>query len=366
MTKNPLVVDPFAEIESTESDNKKEELVIDEQTLQEVEHKVEQDIPSNYITINLPSNGRVEGIPSILHFRDYTGNDAVDLNVYDDDESLQAIVNVLKRMCYENFDIGILPIPDVLYILYTLHFTFISPEIEKTIYLNEDLPEGDKEGELDYEENIETVTIPFSAIRATYLGKDENDKDLDEKVKFPITLTDTKTNDKVKLKLASLKDTLIARNYCKAFFREKFIEFADVRKKLSDIQNIKKKDVREAKLNEYLIQNEDEVNSYYAFMKEYALTVAKFIQAMQIIAFNGEEITDKEQKWDLYQNKISSDMWQFYNIVTEKYQFGLNESINVYSSILQKNVKRRVSFQFFDFLSFNRKKEDDRFNLSFD
>lgn len=333
--------------------------------VEQAEKEVEQDIPSNYIKINLPSNGRVEGIPTVLHFRDYTGNDALDLNVFDDEESTQVLVNVLKRMCYEKFDISLLPVDDVLYILYILQFTFISSEIQKNVYIDETLPQGDNEGEIDYEGNIAEVTIPFSSIRVTYLGKDKDDKDLEENVKFPVTLTDSATGIKMKVKLASLKDTLVARNYCKKFFRNKFIEFADIRKSLSDIQSIKKKDVREQKMNDFLINNEDEVNDYYFFMNEYALTVAKFIQALQIVSYNGEDIEDIEKKWELYQNNIPSDVWQFYNQIIDKYSFGIDELVKVNIPDVGK-VERRVSFQLSDFLSFDRKKTDDRYSLSFD
>lgn len=368
MTKNPLVLNldtPSANENDSVTEEKKV-LTVSKEQLQESIKETETDIPAGYIAIKLPSNGRIEGIPTVLHFRDYTGTDALDLNVIDDGERAKTLSNVLKRMCFEGFDISLLPIEDVLYIIYVLQFTFISSSLEKSIYLDETLPDGDDEGELDYEDNIETVTIPFNAIHVTYLGLDENDKNLGENVRFPITITDKNTDDKIRVKLASLKDTLVAENYCKNFYKDKFLEFGDVRKALSEIQGIKKKALREEKYSKYVFENEEKIEEYQSFLREYALTVAKFVQAMQVVAYNGKEITDIEEKWDLYNNSISSNMWKFYNSIVEKYHFGLNEIVEVFSEKLNKKVSRRVSFQLSDFLSLNREERNDRFSLSFD
>lgn len=361
MAKNPLVVNPMSE--TTE---KLDELKVDSKKMDKAIKEVDKDIPVGYIEIKLPSNGRVEGIPSSLHFRDYTGNDALDLNVLDDNERVKTLVNVLKRMCYEQFDIGLLPVEDVLYILYVLQFTFISSSIEKYIYVDENLPEGEDEGQRDNDENLELVEIPFSSLHVTFLGKDKNDKDLKEKVKFPLTLTDKSTDSKVRIKLPSLKDALVADEYCKEFYHDKVVEFNDIRRGLSQIEGIKKKSLREERMNEFSMKNEDRLNEYYSFLKEYALMVAKFMQSLQIVSFNGEEVTDVEKKWELYNSSISTNLWSYYNTIVEKFKFGLNEEVEVFSKKLKTKVSRRVSFQLFEFLSFDRNKTDDRFSVSFD
>ena len=361
MAKNPLILDPM--LGNTE---KLDELKVDTKKVEKAVEEVDKDIPIGYIEIKLPSNGRIEGIPSSLHFRDYTGNDALDLNVLDENERVKTLVNVLKRMCYEQFDIGLLPVEDVLYILYVLQFTFISSSVEKYIYVDENLPEGEDEGQKDSDENLELVEIPFSALHVTFLGKDKDDKDLPEKVKFPLTLTDNTTNSKVRIKLPSLKDALVADKYCKEFYHDKTIEFNDIRRSLSQIEGIKKKSLRDEKMDEFTAKNEDRLNEYYSFLKEYALMVAKFMQSLQIVAFNGEVIEDAEKKWELYNKSISTNLWNYYNSIVEKFKFGLNEEVEVFSKKLKTKVSRRVSFQLFEFISFDRTKTDDRFSVSFD
>ena len=98
---------------------------------EKTEKEIKEDIPSNYIEINLVSNGRIKDTPTKLHFRCYSASDALDLNV-DDDEKTKAIVKVLTRLNYEHFDIGELTAYnkatniakkiDLYFIFYIFHF----------------------------------------------------------------------------------------------------------------------------------------------------------------------------------------------------------------------------------------------------
>ena len=118
---------------SVESENNN---FINNEIVNETEKELEEDIPSSFIEINLVSNGRIEGVPKKLHFRCYSASDAIDLNVADEDKP-KAISKVLTRLNYENFDISLLPIQDVLFILYRLHSAFISPKITKKVYIDD-------------------------------------------------------------------------------------------------------------------------------------------------------------------------------------------------------------------------------------
>ena len=82
--------------------------------------KKEENIPSCYIEIKLPSCGRIEDYPKVLHFRDYTSSDVVDLNIKDDGD-IKTLSKVLSRMNYENYDVSNLTPEDLLYITYVLH-----------------------------------------------------------------------------------------------------------------------------------------------------------------------------------------------------------------------------------------------------
>ena len=348
--------------EQMKEDFKKGDSVIKEELIKETEEELNKDIPSSYIEINLVSNGKIEGIPSKLHFRCYSASDAFDLNV-DDDNKVKAITKVLTRLNYENFDVGKLPIQDVLFILYRLHGSFISKKITKKVYIDDTIED---EKLLNADENMDEVDIPITSMIYVYLGKDYDDKDLEGKIKVPFTIRDKATNESVSFKFTVLKDMLRAETYCKNYFKNKFIEYADIRSALNKIHAIRDEEKQDKVLDDYLNENEDKVAEYYEFMIEYAKMVAKIIQAQSIVAYNGKELTSLDEQWVVYSNKLSYDVWEKYNEVVSKYPFGIKDDIDVYIPSLKKKVHRRVGFQFDDFIHTDRQEDSDRCTVEFD
>ena len=341
---------------------KNEDSIIKEDLIEETEKELKDDIPSSYIEVNLVSNGRIEGIPSKLHFRCYSASDALDLNV-DDDNKVKAITKVLTRLSYENFDVGQLPIQDVLFILYRLHGSFISKKIVKKVYIDDTIED---EKLLNDDENLEEVDIPITSMVYAYLGKDYDDKDLEGKIKVPFVIRDKTTNESVTFKFTVLKDMLRAETYCKNYFKDEFIKYADIRSSLNKIHSINNEEKQDEMLDDYLDKNEDKVAEYFEFIMEYGKMVAKIIQAQTIVAYNGKELKSLDEQWDIYSNKISYDVWEKYNEVVSKYPFGIKDDIDVYIPSLKKKVHRRVGFQFDDFIHIDRHENSDRCTVEFD
>lgn len=344
---------------SVESENNN---FINDEIVNETEKELKEDIPSSFIEINLVSNGRIEGVPKKLHFRCYSASDAIDLNVADEDKP-KAISKVLTRLNYENFDVSLLPIQDVLFILYRLHSAFISPKITKKVYIDDTIEDEKK---LNDEDNLEEVDIPISAINYAYLGKDYDDNELERKIKIPFTIKDNATNEKVKFRYIILKDMLMAETYCRNYFKNEFIQFADVRSALQRIQAISDEEKQDKSFDDYLNANEEKVSEYYDFMVDYAKMVAKVVQCQTIVSYNDEVLKTLDEKWDVYSNKISISMWEKYNKTLEEFPFGINEEIDVFIPSLQEKVHRRVGFQFDDFIHINKQENIDRCTVEFD
>ena len=340
---------------------KKEESVNKEELVEETEKELKEDIPSNYIEINLVSNGKIEGIPTKLHFRCYSASDALDLNV-DNDNKLKAITKVLTRLNYENFDISELTIQDVLYILYKLHQNFISRKITKQVYIDDTIED---EKLLNADENLEEVEIPITSMVYAYLGKDYDDNDLGN-IKVPFTIRDNTTKEFVSFKFNVLKDMLRAETYCKNYFKDEFIKYADIRSSLNKINSIRDEEKQDKMLDEYLTENEDKVSEYYDFMIEYGKMVGKIIQAQTIVSYNGKKLESLDEKWEVYNDKLSYDMWEKYNDVVEKYPFGIKDDVDVFIPSLKKKVHRRVGFQFNDFVQIDRHEDINRCTVEFD
>lgn len=335
---------------------------IDKELVKETEEELKEDIPSSFIEINLVSNGRIEGIPKKLHFRCYSASDAIDLNVSDDDK-VKAVSKVLTRLNYENFDVSLLPIQDVLFILYKLHGAFISSKITKKVYIDDTIKDDEK---LNNEDNLEEVDIPIASMVYAYLGKDYDDNELERKIKVPFTVKDKATNDKVQFRYTILKDMLMAETYCHNYFKNEFVKFADVRSAINKIKSIHDEEKQDATLDKYLNEHEDEVGAYYDFMQEYVKMVAKVVQCEAIVSYNDKILESLDEKWDVYANKLSISMWESYNKILEEFPFGISEEIDVFIPSLKKKVHRRVGFQFDDFLHVNNSENSDRCVVEFD
>jgi hypothetical protein len=363
MADKQTVVTPKKSLEEQMKESlKNEDNIIKEELVKETEEELKKDIPSSFIEINLVSNGRIEGIPSKLHFRCYSASDALDLNV-DDDNKVKAITKVLTRLNYENFDVSKLPIQDVLHILYTLHACFISSKISKKVYIDDTIED---EKLLNADENLEEVDIPITSIAYAYLGKDYDDNELEGKIKVPFTIKNNATNESVSFKFTVLKDMLRAETYCKNYFKDEFIRYADIRSALNKIHAIRDEEKQDKVLDDFLNENEEKVSEYYEFMVEYAKMVAKIIQAQTLVMYNGKKLESLDEQWDVYSNKLSYDVWQKYNDVVDKYPFGIRDDLDVYIPSLRKKVHRRVGFQFDDFIHTDRHENSDRCTVEFD
>jgi hypothetical protein len=84
------------------------------------------------------------------------------------------------------------------------------------------------------------------------------------------------------------------------------------------------------------------------------------------VAYNGKKLENLEEKWEVYQNNLSYDIWEKYNNVINGFPFGFKEDIDVYLTSQQKVVHRRVGFQLDDFLHINGHKDSDRYTVEFD
>lgn len=335
---------------------------IKEDIVKETEEELKEDIPSSFIEINLVSNGRIEGIPKKLHFRCYSASDAIDLNVGDDDK-VKAVSKVLTRLNYENFDVSKLPIQDVLYILYKLHNAFISSKITKKVYIDDTIEDEEK---LNADENLEEVDIPISSITYAYLGKDYDENELERKIKVPFTIKDNATNDKVQFRYTILKDMLMAETYCRNYFKNEFIKFADIRSTLNKIKSIRDEEKQDAMLDDYLNKNEEKVNEYYDFMRDYVKMVAKVVQCETIVSYNGKVLETLDEKWNVYENKLSVSMWEIYSKTLEEFPFGINEEVDVFLPSKREMVHRRVGFQFDDFIHVDKSENSNRCTVEFD
>lgn len=321
--------------------------------VKETVDEIKSNIPSNFIEIRLPSNGAFEDIPRVLHFRNYCASESLDISMASDEDKPRIIADVLKGMCFEKFEISELPIQDILYILYYIQAKFINPIITKTILLDENE---------DYsEENSEEVEIPIHKLNCILFGKDSEDKDYEQQIKVPFSIKDTKDNHVIKFRFPTLKDSIIAQRYCKKHFADEFLKYNTIRKRINDIQEISNLTKRTEAESKFLEEHFSECEEFYEFQKRYNLEIAKIMQCLQIVGYDGNDFETLEEKWNCYTTQIPTSIWVKFNDISEKYQFGLDNNVEVYSNKLKKKLVRNVGFQLSDFLSVDEQKDDERY-----
>ena len=90
-------------------------------------------VSSQYIKIKLDSLGRLDA-PPILHVKNYTMEDALELSLASEEDSLEATVLVLNRMIKEDFDVSLLQENELKQILLTVYANFWSNELKDFPY----------------------------------------------------------------------------------------------------------------------------------------------------------------------------------------------------------------------------------------
>lgn len=365
-SKSPLVLDVEETISSTStkkaSPSQKQQKEVSVET---IEKKIKEKIPNDYIPIKLPTNGRLDA-PKILHFRDFTMDDALELNVLDEDDKLKAIISVLNNMVFEDFDCSNLHIKELIFILLSIHGTFISNKIEKSYYIDDTLDEGTKEGELNHSSNIGRIEIPISKLQIQNIDETYEGKNRETKFKEPFTIIDPVKKTKMKFRLSRIGDLLFAQEYCNDLFEEELIEFKPLKKALVSVAEIENIEDRNNKLEELIDNDEDNYEKYKKFLHKKDLAYIKIIQALQIVEINGEVLDTIEQKLKAYRENVSETVWPFYNSIIEEYNFGIIENYSFFCDELQKTITRRVSFQYLDFLPDIEQDYSKRYSVSFD
>ena len=350
MRKSPLVLE----------EDKKEEI-----NTENIKKEVDNSPPSNYIAIHLESNGLLDA-PKVIYFRDYTMEDALELNTLDEEEQLEAIVRVLNNMVWGNFDCKNLHPKELAQIVYTIHGVFINSKIEKDYYYNLDLPEGRKKGELDHKDNIGTVEISINQIKTKNINKDINGSSIQEKFHEPFGIVDDITKNKIYFRLTRMYDLLFAKKYCDEKYIEELKTFAPYKRKLLRIRTIKDLEERNNELDKLIDEDYDGYKNYQKFMDKYSKEYAKIVQSSVIIGVNDKKFSSIEEKIEAYKQLVSQTLWPFYNETIDTYDFGILEDVTFFSDVLQKNVTRRFQFQFYDFLPDSKQNYSGRYHLQFD
>jgi hypothetical protein len=276
-------------------------------------------IPNGYCEVKLDSLGKLSA-PEILHFRNYSGEEAIELSVVKQNNYLEAIIKCLNRMVWEKFDCSLLNEKELEEVLMTIHLSFYGSVLNDYHYYKDLTLKGEK---LEDSKNDGMTTIDIKSI---------NTFPINEKFKEPIKIT--QPEGVVKFRLARLQDVLVAKEYIDK-------KYYTLQRKFSDIET--------------KIQKKEEVSfednkAYEAFTMSRGKELINAVQSALIVEFEGKKLETLEEKMEIYP-KIVQTYWQLLNSAIEKdCNFGLNPEVEFFSIELKKKITRRFLFQSVDFI----------------
>ena len=310
----------------------------DESQLQSTKKINKQRIPAEYVPIKLSSLGKLDA-PSIVHIKDYSGKDVLELSLAINNNSkfLRCLVNVINNVIFEGFDCNYLHEHELEEIMLNITGNFISPNIQNFSYPyeNEEYNLMDEERKNRIEKGLEKlqVDIPINSI---------NTNPIKSEFKEPITI---KYDDlSVQFRLPRVGDYFVAEDY----IEEKYIREAQEYVQLEKIGSIEDEDEKEKKFLETPRERLKEYQNYLlARGKDYIIA-----KQSQLLLRYGSKVLDTVGEKIKHYSKVGMRYWKTYNTYCNtNLQFGVNHDIKMISPITKEEVTRRLQFRPMDFIS---------------
>jgi len=279
-------------------------------------------IPFGYLPVKLDSLGKLSA-PKILHFRNYSMEEVLELSAIKEENYIEALVKCLNNMIYEkDFDCADLHEKELEIVMMSIYNCFWSKQLQgHTYYLDDTLEDLELKNN---EKNVGIAILNISDIKTSTIIKE-----FKEPIKIEI---DGKV---VKFLLPRIKDIIIA----KEFVNKKYFE---IERELSDV-----KSAIEKKSSSVSFEN---AQKFDKMQTNKSLDLLKVCQASIIYGIDNVIFNTLEEKIKVFPD-ISLNYWQEYQkVVDEKLNFGINPEVTFFSTELGKQITRRFSFQSMDFI----------------
>ena len=279
-------------------------------------------IPAEYVPVKLSSCGKL-GLPSVLHIKDYSFDDAVSLSQMTELNAESVVLNVLNNVCYETIDTNKITIQDAMEIMLTIYGTWHNSTITKT-YIDDDGKEKEaliKIGDIN--------TIPISGT-----------------VKFPL-----KISGKGKTALFDYpRIAMVAR--AKAYVEE-----------LYSASDNRMSSIRHKVLTDKATY--EEKNQLKEYENKKNATFAKCINALQIISYNGKTSESIEEKM-AWLDDMGIKMFNLsQKSISDKVRFGIDDNITFKDGSTGETKIRRLPFRLFDVISIVGYEDDKEYSIAF-
>ena len=316
----------------------------------EVDKAASHYYPAGSIAVKLSSLGKLSA-PTTVHVSDYSPEDAMKMSMAQEDELLENLVQVLKHIVHDDFDVLDLHEKEAEEILLTIKANFWSKVIEGVPFpytqkdldkLEEDDPE--KAEKIRNGSYTPMVDIPVSDIETA---------NIDSNFKKPITI---KMNGReANFMLPRIRNYIIANEHIRT-------KYANEEKDFEMMSRLSRKGVAEEELiDRFPVQR---IKDFEKYSREKFAEYLRIQQAWSMIELDGEPLETIEDKLNAYSH-IPLKMWEAYMGFVQEFTFGVNEKIKVKSPLTGSKVTRRFQFRITDFLKTSERGEPSSVDISF-
>jgi len=318
----------------------------DSNSLQAATTKVEKNknIPIGYIPVALCSKDKLS--PAILHFRNYSMSELLELSSAVEEKEFETLVNkALNNMVYEDFDCAKLHIENIKQIVLTIYKNFWNSTLfARPYYIDVD--------NLDKEDNTAYIDINLNKIKTI---------EINDKFKNPFTIEESGL--KIKFTLPTVEHVFIAKEAIKEKYSEAEDKFQNLKSTLRLIDKLTDdKLLEQANAVKY---DEKEKEQYDSLLEEKSKDYIRYLQAQLLYSIDGKVLETIQEKLDAYNDKIDALAWVHYNETVKKYAvFGIDPN---YTFVVDgKELTRGFSFRPMVFIPTLDTKTNTKYSVYFD
>jgi len=314
-------------------------------------------IPSSHIPIKLSSAGKLS-MPKVIHIRNYSGQDALDLAQSSNDVIIEAILKVIDGMIWEDVDVSLLHQKELEEIMLNVYLNWwgtyikdypypweeeeIDAGIDKGV-INEQKAENIRKGKDDVTINIPIVNIDTENLPAEF--------------KEPIKIINDK-NEYV-FRLPRVGDIVTTEKFIEEKYFEEDNKFSSLKNDIDyNIANKNNPNVQQRKIDPKVYK---EYLTYRGQRNKDFLALQNMLLFLRI---NDTKFEDNEQRLKYYSELPLHIVGKLEKIV-EDVHFGPEEEMKVISPITKEEVTRRFQFRALDYVPSMEAENDDGYTVVF-
>lgn len=312
--------------------------------------QVVSDVPSDYVAVKLSSAGKLSA-PHVIHVKDYSVADVINLATSDTYSFMKTIISVLNNVIYEGFDCAYLTEQELEEVMLNILGNFWTPVLQgfPYPYEQEEYDSMDDERKERISKGLEslTVDIPLSSLETIPIRKDFSE---------PITIISKEKS--MQFILPRVRHYLIAQEYIEKKYAHEYQEF-------SKIEQIMELDSYEKRQEELIKIPRDERLRYNEFTNKRGTDYIIAKQAQLLVKIGSKPLTTIEEKFKAYSN-VNIHFWKKYDEIAEELlNFGVNHNIKMTSPITKEEVIRRCQFRPMDYVPSSELQRDGEYSILF-